>query len=203
MMIKGKCILPFLNYRNYIYSTQLLELCGEILSERSFQPECLSATFFRPLTRNIEWTLTESEDAPAGEALFRLKAKEREAFLTFRNGSEAVTERLFQDEKVLTAKAVYAPEHIRMVLDAGRTPFAAGVALGKALAIHVTGQSQKWLVAQYEMSQPFLPSPRGCAMEVRLRNRVGGAMIRVDIRLNEELRGSIVYRRIAQELDTL
>ena len=92
---------------------------------------------------------------------------------------------------------------MRMVLDAVQAPFAASVALGKALAIRVTGQSRKWLVAQYEMSHPFLPSPGGYAMEIRLRNRVGGAMLRVDIRLNGESRGFIVYRRITQPLDDI
>lgn len=202
-MFKGKHILPFLASRNYIHSTQLLELCGQILSEHNFKPELLSATFFRPLTKNIEWTLTEDEDSPVGEALFCLKFKEHKAFLTFRNGSETVTERLFHDEAPLMAKAIYGPKHIRLVLDADQPPFAASVTLGKALAIRITGQSGKWLVAQYEMSHPFFPSPRGVPLEVRLRNRVGGAMIRVDIRLNEELRGFIVYRRIAQPLDDI
>lgn len=203
MKIKGTSFLPFLNARNYIHSTQMLELCGQIMNEHSFQPQCLSATFFRPLSKTIQWTLTEGEDAPVGEAVFRLKAKKREAILVFRNGHEAVTERLFHDEEFLMTKAVYEPEHMQIVLDAVQTPFAASVALGKALAIRVTGQSRKWLVAQYEMSHPFLPSPRGFAMEVRLRNRVGGAMLRVDIRLNGEVRGFIVYRRIVQQLDAL
>lgn len=202
-MFKGKHILPFLSSRNYIHSTQLLELCGQILSEHDFQPELLSATFFRPLTKNIEWTLTEAEDTPVGEALFCLKFKEHKAFLTFRNGNETVTERLFHNEAILITKAVYAPEHIRLVLDAGQLPFAASVALGKALAIRITGQSEKWLVAQYEMSYPYFSPPQEYPLEVRLRNRVGGAMIRVDIRLNGELRGFIVYRRIARPLDDI
>ena len=197
-MIRGTCSLPFLASRNYIQSTQFITLCNDIAKQHHLYPVDISAKFFQPLTKNILWYWVENgEEVPIKPYVScHMVAEKLNATLYFENGEEEIKERIAYSEDVFIQSAEYGTDAASCTVTEPAFFVNSCVALGKHLAIHITGKQSGWFVTQLDIHN-LISKP--CTLKLSLINLIGNAMFRLAIYRNDVHCGQIMYRNIAKQ----